>query len=254
MEGHLISQAATLTGFSPSALRFYEKEGLVRPARSASGYRCYDRDAIRALKLVKRARRLGIPLAEISTLLEMLGQDRCGELQNRVRQLLDERVRQANEEMGELEEYVSRLIATAQAMGSNDHAGPCDDECGCLTESTKQEGRSATGTEEMDCSLSEEDQSERLSAWRSIFQSAVTREPLSHGMRLTLPDRVDVARVVALARAEGECCPFLRFRIDLSGTAFALEITGPDQASVTSLVDAVGGTSDATEVGRIIDE
>jgi len=39
MDGFSISRAAERTGFTPSALRFYEREGLVRPGRTAAGYR-----------------------------------------------------------------------------------------------------------------------------------------------------------------------------------------------------------------------
>src|SRR4051794_17245466 len=42
MDGYSISQVAERTGFPPSTLRFYEQAGLVRPARTPAGYRCYD--------------------------------------------------------------------------------------------------------------------------------------------------------------------------------------------------------------------
>lgn len=83
-DGHLIFQAAKLTGFTSSALRFYEKKGLVEPDRSASGYRVYDTRTIRTLRLVKRAKRLGISLADISALVRMLEEDRCLELRSQV--------------------------------------------------------------------------------------------------------------------------------------------------------------------------
>ena len=39
MNGYRISEAARATGFSLSALRFYEQEGVVVPERTSTGYR-----------------------------------------------------------------------------------------------------------------------------------------------------------------------------------------------------------------------
>src|SRR5690606_11132818 len=48
MDALTIADAAEATGFTPSALRFYEAAGLVRPQRTAAGYRSYgDKDLAR---------------------------------------------------------------------------------------------------------------------------------------------------------------------------------------------------------------
>ncbi|HWG31942.1 MAG TPA: MerR family DNA-binding transcriptional regulator, partial [Steroidobacteraceae bacterium] len=45
---------------STSMLRFYEREGLLRPARrSSGGYRLYGAEAERTLLFIRRAQRLG---------------------------------------------------------------------------------------------------------------------------------------------------------------------------------------------------
>ena len=53
-----IGQAAEAVGVSASALRRWEREGLVRPQRSGSGYRIYSADDLARLRAVRRMRRV----------------------------------------------------------------------------------------------------------------------------------------------------------------------------------------------------
>jgi transcriptional regulator with XRE-family HTH domain len=53
-----IGQAATAVGVSASALRRWEREGLIRPQRSGSGYRIYSADDLARLRAVRRMRRV----------------------------------------------------------------------------------------------------------------------------------------------------------------------------------------------------
>ncbi len=65
-----IGQLANLTQTRPSALRYYEKEGLLQPnGRSPAGYRLYKPETAERLHLIQRAQRLGFSLADIRTLL-----------------------------------------------------------------------------------------------------------------------------------------------------------------------------------------
>ncbi len=65
-----IGQLAKATGFNSRTLRYYEAIGLLRPAtRAASGYRLYEPQAVERLKLVRRARELGLPLADVREIL-----------------------------------------------------------------------------------------------------------------------------------------------------------------------------------------
>jgi predicted site-specific integrase-resolvase len=41
-----IGKVAKLTGFSTSAIRYYERQGLLHPTRLSSGYRRYDENTI----------------------------------------------------------------------------------------------------------------------------------------------------------------------------------------------------------------
>jgi DNA-binding transcriptional MerR regulator len=61
-----IGEAARRVGVSAAALRMYEKRGLVPQAlRSPGGYRQYGEEHLRHARLVRRARRMGLSLAQI---------------------------------------------------------------------------------------------------------------------------------------------------------------------------------------------
>lgn len=58
-------------GLSRGTLLYYDRIGVLRPsARSAAGYRCYDRSDIARLARICRYRRAGIPLADIRAVLD----------------------------------------------------------------------------------------------------------------------------------------------------------------------------------------
>lgn len=64
-----IGQLAKQTQINASTIRYYEKLGLLPPAkRTQAGYRIYDLDDIQAINLIKLAQSLGFNLQEISAL------------------------------------------------------------------------------------------------------------------------------------------------------------------------------------------
>jgi MerR family transcriptional regulator, copper efflux regulator len=65
-----VGQLAKRFGLRPSALRYYEEQGLLTPtAHSEGGYRLYDAAAEETLRFLLRAQRLGFALADIRQLL-----------------------------------------------------------------------------------------------------------------------------------------------------------------------------------------
>ena len=60
-----ISELALRTGVTPNALRHYERQGLIRPARRPSGYREYTEAAVRDVMFIVSGRRLGYPLKDL---------------------------------------------------------------------------------------------------------------------------------------------------------------------------------------------
>ena len=67
-----IGKLAGEVGVSVYAIRFYEREGLLRPARKTSaGYRLDDTEAARRIRFIKHSQHCGFSLAEIRELLDL---------------------------------------------------------------------------------------------------------------------------------------------------------------------------------------
>jgi len=63
-----ISEVARRIGLRPSAIRYYERIGILPPAHRVSGQRRYDVSALHRLVLIQRARQTGFTLTEIKRL------------------------------------------------------------------------------------------------------------------------------------------------------------------------------------------
>jgi MerR family Zn(II)-responsive transcriptional regulator of zntA len=71
-----IGKVAERAQVTADSIRFYEREGLIKPAqKSASGYRLYTGEAIRRIGFIKHAQQCGFSLAEIRELLELRSTD-----------------------------------------------------------------------------------------------------------------------------------------------------------------------------------
>jgi MerR family transcriptional regulator, redox-sensitive transcriptional activator SoxR len=71
-----VSEVAHRSGFAPSALRFYEREGLVTATRTSGGQRRYQRSVLRRLAFIRAARNIGLSLDEVSAALSTLPDSR----------------------------------------------------------------------------------------------------------------------------------------------------------------------------------
>ncbi|AWI28699.1 redox-sensitive transcriptional activator SoxR [Streptomyces sp. ICN441] len=71
-----VGELAHRSGAAPSALRFYEREGLISSRRTSGNQRRYSRDTLRRVAFIRTSQRLGIPLAAIREVLGLLPDDR----------------------------------------------------------------------------------------------------------------------------------------------------------------------------------
>ena len=71
-----IGEVSSRSGVAPSALRFYEAEGLIAAGRTDGNQRRYDRSMLRRIAFIQAGRAAGIPLDRIHAALETLPRDR----------------------------------------------------------------------------------------------------------------------------------------------------------------------------------
>jgi MerR family transcriptional regulator, redox-sensitive transcriptional activator SoxR len=72
-----IGDVAERSGLAASAIRFYERQGLIHAERTSSGQRRFRRDILRRLAFIRIAQRVGLTLEEIVTALALLPVDRA---------------------------------------------------------------------------------------------------------------------------------------------------------------------------------
>ncbi|TDC38740.1 redox-sensitive transcriptional activator SoxR [Micromonospora sp. KC213] len=71
-ESLTIGQLADRSGVAPSALRYYERLGLIRAERTGGNQRRYARTELRRVAFVRISQQVGIPLEEIREALDSL--------------------------------------------------------------------------------------------------------------------------------------------------------------------------------------
>ena len=98
MELLTIGDFAARSGVAQSALRFYEKEGLIRSTRTTGNQRRYQRSELRRVAFIKIAQQVGVSLDEIRDALAALPENRTptkadwSRLSARWRRRLDDRI------------------------------------------------------------------------------------------------------------------------------------------------------------------
>lgn len=113
-----IGEVARRAGVATSALRFYEREGLLAPVRTAGGQRRYPRAVLRRLAFVRAARTVGLSLEEVRTALATLPAARTP--------TRTDWARLSRSWQGRLDEQIEGLVALRDGLTS------CIG-CGCLS-------------------------------------------------------------------------------------------------------------------------
>jgi MerR family copper efflux transcriptional regulator len=115
-----IGRVARQVGVQPSAIRYYEAQGILRRAdRLPNGYRVYTDEAVRLLLFVRRAQALGITLKEIKPLLNLATQDQqpC----KHVKELARNHLREINDKIRELQRLQNELHALLRRRVGRPH-------------------------------------------------------------------------------------------------------------------------------------
>ena len=98
MELLTIGDMAVRSGVAQSALRYYEREGLIRATRTGGNQRRYERHELRRVAFIRIAQQVGVSLDEIREALAALPENRTptkadwARLSARWRRKLDDRI------------------------------------------------------------------------------------------------------------------------------------------------------------------
>jgi DNA-binding transcriptional MerR regulator len=124
---------ARATGNTVRAIRFYEEEGLLRPAVvSEGGHRRYTEDDLERLRLITDLRELGLSLCEIRSVLEIrTGCHTASEFALRFQQVLSGHLEQAQQRLERLRRVRKELVGAVASLGEGlrSHGG---EECPCV--------------------------------------------------------------------------------------------------------------------------
>lgn len=233
-----ISQLAEQVGVPATTLRFYEREGLLPAARTASGYRQYTDDDRERIQFITAAKHLGLPLGEIRELLDVWAGGMCRDVRDDLRPRVSGQIAAAEERIADLHVFRDRLTAALthlRELPARD--GPCDPTCSFLHDLPNP--RPAVRPEPVvACSLDAGAYRDRLAQWARLLDGAEITALPDGGRSAQVPvDRAEEA--TRLVVAEQRCCPFLSFGMEFAGDRVVLTVRAPGHAheSVAALFD-----------------
>jgi DNA-binding transcriptional MerR regulator len=234
-----ISELAAVSGVPTSTLRYYERIGLVRPhGRTAAGYRLYDQDSVDRLAFIGRAKRLGMTLADVATLIEAWFAGECRPLQDQLRSFVSGRIGEVHRQIAEESAFERQLQRILTRLDRADTVTQrCGPDCGCDVDPQATFPATAIcddcdGPPTPACSLGAHDLRHRVADWHELLSVAVHAERIGDQLRYVFEPTVAVAAALAtMCAAETECCPFFVFNLDITANAVVLTIDGPADAA-----------------------
>ena len=84
------------------------------------------------MAFIARAKQLGCSLEEITDLVDIWDGQRCGPVQRRFHELITDKIRAAETQVGELTAFATQLRASAEQLAGEPVDGPCGPDCACL--------------------------------------------------------------------------------------------------------------------------
>lgn len=147
--GLTIGELAKEFRINPKTIRYYEETGILpKPQRSESGYRLYSNYEMERLRLVKRAKVLGLSLAEIKELVEYAIDGRCRNLEHRLLSLveaklseIDQKIRDLTTFREDLTRYQRDLSMRLSSSALEKCRSAAPPRCHCIGEAVDNFGR-----------------------------------------------------------------------------------------------------------------
>ena len=129
-----IGQAARRLGMAESALRFYEQEGLLTPARSSGGTRLYYPRHLRRLWAIRAMFQAGVPLKEVRAIARARAGQPSGDDSSRaLAPLLRARLEQVRRQRLQLQalerqlQQATALVEQCRGCGNRPDSRHCPD-------------------------------------------------------------------------------------------------------------------------------
>ena len=245
-----ISELAERADVPVSTLRYYERVGLLPlPGRSPNGYRFYDESAVEHLAFIGRAKRMGVPLEQVSELIELWSTGGCGPLQERIRSFLGSKIAEVRTQRTELAAFERQLESLFGRLENADGApGPCQLDCACVHLDVGEIPDSGctrfptASREDVACTLPHDSQAARLDQWRDLLVDG-TIEQAGHRLRITFTMSAGLAaRLAGLCESEVACCSFFTFGMEISAGEIALVVEMPAVPEAQALAEMVFGS------------
>ncbi len=119
-----IGELAQLMGVEAQTIRNYEQQGLLRPlTHSEAGHRLYGQEEVARTQFIKRAKLVGLTLAEVKELLALVVQGERGEDIPRLKEVLEEKLRETEQKMEELSAFRDSLLHYRWRFGQDKDEG-----------------------------------------------------------------------------------------------------------------------------------
>jgi len=124
-----VGQLARATGVPAKTIRYYEQVGVLpEPKRSGAGYRHYSRHDVHRLLFIRRARALGLSLANLKALTTELDSGECLTVRPHLYALVTEQLRTVQQQIAEfqvLERQLAQVLKRLQTTAPVSHAYGC---------------------------------------------------------------------------------------------------------------------------------
>jgi MerR family copper efflux transcriptional regulator len=132
-EALTISRLARRSGVPPKTLRYWESLGLLpRAARTHTGYRLFDSEALRYIAFVRKSKSIGLTLAEMREVLRLARSGRCP--CSKVVAWTEGKTKSLEEEVRSLSLLLHRLKRIRREWSRDSKRGKCGNVCSLIAE------------------------------------------------------------------------------------------------------------------------
>lgn len=135
VEKFRIAELAARTGFTTAALRYYEELGLLEPPeRSPGGYRLYTQRDVDRAQFIGRAKRLGLSLEDIHSLVDVWAGGQCSVTRLQLRGLVEAKIVSVRQQLEDTGNFLKQLEAVHERIENLVDSGSEEGGCGCAPE------------------------------------------------------------------------------------------------------------------------